>query len=146
MPSLNGNFFFFAVFKKCILIFGLILCWVCGHPRSNSVFLFGFYRRRRCSQFHGSMQLDMAGSWTKTQACSRSGPSTQVSRHAFIYMQTLRTIKKKKHFFFWFDTKQNAFCREIRGRSDVWPKDVESQLPLCNELTAWHRGGKRQER
>lgn len=94
MPSLNGNFFsfFFAVFKKCILIFGLILCWVCGHPRSNSVFLFGFYRRRRCSQFHGSMQLDMAGSWTKTQACSKSGPSTQVSRHAFIYMQTLRTI------------------------------------------------------
>lgn len=69
-----------AILKNIyMVVFVIILCWMCSQPLSNSVFPFVFYRIRQCSQFPGSMQLGTAGSWTRTHVCSRSGPSTQVS-------------------------------------------------------------------
>lgn len=57
---------------------------MCGHPRTNSVFLFFlFSRRRKYSPFPGSMQLDTAGRWTRTLVCSNDGPSTQVSKREY---------------------------------------------------------------
>ena len=53
---------------------------MCSQPRSNSVFLFLFSRTRKCSPFPGSMQLVMAGRWTRMLVCSNNGPSTQVSK------------------------------------------------------------------
>lgn len=107
-----------------------------------SISPFVFSRIRRCSPSPGSMQLDTAGSWTRTRVCSNSGPSTQVNTHT----NTADNNTENYYFFGWKKYKQNALCREIRRRSDLRPKDMESQLPLCDELAAWHRGGERQER
>lgn len=122
-------------------IFQFFLCWTCGHRRPNLAFPCASSRIRRCSQFPGSMQLATAGSWTRMHVCSRNGPFTQV--------RMLQILKQNVLLFFgWekYQTKLNDFCRKIHRGPNLWPKDVEGQLPLCNELPAWHPGGERQER
>lgn len=48
-----------------------------------------FCRRKQCSLFPGSTRPDMAGRLKKMPACSRCGPSTQVSNSSPV-VQTLQ--------------------------------------------------------
>lgn len=62
-----------------------------GRPTlSSQLHFLMFCRKRPCSQFPGSMQPVMAGTWRKTHVFSRSGPSTQVSWAADKHMKTLK--------------------------------------------------------
>lgn len=117
-----------------------------NYPRSNLIYIknFIFPRRKQCFPSPGSMQLDMAGRWTKMHVCSKSGPNTQVRKpkYACHLFRTTLLYRMRKC------TKlacANAFYREIFRGPSLWPQDMESQLPLCNELTSWHWGGERQK-
>lgn len=107
-------------------------------------------RTRPRSAFLGNTRLDTAGRWIKMPFCSRSGPCIQVSvlyTHTHTHSKEIAHIyKQMRKYVSVCEPNSNAFCRKIRSRPVCRPKDVESQLPLCHELAAWHWGSKTQER